>query len=244
VKKEWIFPKTKTIEFLQKDKSLWRFMTVDRRVFPPNFSIVYHFPTIEGYDPLYLKKYAELITEIETGQAKDIMVFNRIIRPGNFSSELIDKLNVKYILSLSELNSPKLKKVFQEGETRVYENLKVRPRVVLSQGMLKVSSYQPGYIVLKVKTASLAELIISEMYYPGWQAKIDNQVIKITPTPENFLSLKIPPGEHKVTCWFSPREFKLGLLLTTIGIMITVGGWVLILFLKQEKGNMANFYPK
>ena len=38
-------------------------------------------------------------------------------------------MGVKYILSLSELESFRLEKVFQEGETRVYENKNVLPRL-------------------------------------------------------------------------------------------------------------------
>ena len=54
--------------------------------------------------------------------------FNRIITPHNYESRIIDLLGVKYVLSLTELKSDKLKIVFQEGDTRIYENIKVLPR--------------------------------------------------------------------------------------------------------------------
>jgi hypothetical protein len=122
-KEEWIFPKTKTIEFLQEKQKEGRFriMSTDERIFPPNFSIVYKIETIDGYDPLYLKSYANLISQMENRSPNSS--FNRIITPKNYESPIVNKLNVRYVLSLTDLKSAKLRKVFQEGETRVYENL-------------------------------------------------------------------------------------------------------------------------
>lgn len=123
-KKEYIYPQTKAIKFLKdrQKEGRFRIMAVDERIFPPNFSIMYGLETIDGYDPLYLKSYADLINKMENRESGSS--FNRIITPKNYESPIADLLNVRYILSLTDLNSPKVKKVFQEGETRIYENLK------------------------------------------------------------------------------------------------------------------------
>lgn len=131
--KSYLFPQTKTIEFLQnqvKKGGLFRIATTDNRIFPPNFSIVYKLQIVDGYDPLYLQRYAELIAASERGEPNidPPFGFNRIIIPHNYNSKIIDLLGVRYVLSLSDLSSPKLTKVFQEGQTRVYENNKVLPR--------------------------------------------------------------------------------------------------------------------
>jgi len=124
VKEDYIYPKTKIITFLQNKQQEGRFriMATDERIFPPNFSIVYHIESIDGYDPLFLRNYADLINKMENRDPRSS--FNRIITPKNFASSTADLINVRYVLSLTDLESPKLKKVFQEGETRVYENLK------------------------------------------------------------------------------------------------------------------------
>lgn len=129
--KSYLFPDTSSINFLKKQKGEFRIMTTDSRILPPNFSAIYRLQSVDGYDPLYLLRYGELIAASERKKA-DInppFGFNRIITPHNYDSKIIDLLGVKYILSLLDLDSPKLKKVFQEGETRVYENKDVLPRV-------------------------------------------------------------------------------------------------------------------
>jgi uncharacterized membrane protein YfhO len=91
---------------------------------------MYRLQSIEGYDPLYLRRYGELIAASERSQPNinPPFGFNRIITPHNFDSKIIDLLGVKYVLSLTDISSAKLKKVFQEGQTQVYENKDVLPR--------------------------------------------------------------------------------------------------------------------
>lgn len=128
--KEYLFPTTNAITFLQEHADNYRIMATDSRILPPNFSIMYRLQSIEGYDPLYLARYGELIIASERGKP-DITPpwgFNRIITPHNYESKIIDLLGVKYILSLQELKSPKLKEVAHEGQTRIYENTAVLPR--------------------------------------------------------------------------------------------------------------------
>lgn len=133
VKHEYLFPNTKAIAFLQdktKEGELFRIATTDDRILPPNFSMEYGLSTIEGYDPLYLQRYAELIAASERGKPNinPPFGFNRIIAPHNMNSKIVDLLNVKYVLSLTDLLPSKFIKVFQEGETRIYENTNVIPR--------------------------------------------------------------------------------------------------------------------
>ncbi len=211
--REYLFPVTKTIEFLYQDKDLFRIMSLDRRILPPNFAMAYNLSTIEGYDPLYLKTYSQLMTELETGEKKDTPIaFNRIISPTNLNSKLVNKLNVKYILSLTPINDPKLKLVFQEGETKVYLNQEVEPRIRLTEfypaNKVEIINYQPTKIVLHVITPQNNILEIADMMYPGWQAKIDDENISLNSTQNYWRQINVPAGEHQVILFY---EFNLKL---------------------------------
>jgi uncharacterized membrane protein YfhO len=128
--RSYLFPPTRTLTFLQKNLGNFRIMTTDSRIFPPNFPAIYKLQSIDGYDPLYLLRYGELMAASE--RKKDDITppfgFNRIITPHNYESRIADLLGVKYVLSLSTFNAPKLAKVFQEGQAIVYENKNVMPR--------------------------------------------------------------------------------------------------------------------
>ncbi len=137
----WFYPLSETISFLQKQPKPFRIMTMDRRILPPNFSIMYKLEDVSGYDPLYLLNYARLMQswtsntpEVNPGS------FNRILSPQNIDSFIPDLLNVRYVLSLTDLKSAKLRLVFKEGETRTYENINVFPRVFIPSQVVKLSS--------------------------------------------------------------------------------------------------------
>ena len=105
-------------------------MATDSKILPPNFSAIYKLQSVDSYDPLYLERYGELVaaSERDMPNINPPFGFNRIITPRNFESKIIDLLGVKYVLSLSDISSNKLKKVYQEGQTRLYENTKALPR--------------------------------------------------------------------------------------------------------------------
>jgi hypothetical protein len=126
----YLYPTTKTLDFIQKQKGLFRIMSTDSRILPPNVTGMYKIQTVDGYDPLYLRRYAELIAASERNEPNinPPFGFNRIITPQRYDTGIIDLLGVSYVLSLNDLESEKLEKVFQEGETRVYKNTKAFPR--------------------------------------------------------------------------------------------------------------------
>jgi hypothetical protein len=137
---QYLYPETKAIRYLKEEAGYSRIMAVDRRIIPPNFTSVHGLYTIEGYDPLFLRRYAELIAASERNKP-DISPpfgFNRIITAENFNGKIVDLLGVKYILSLSDLSSPNLRKVFQEGETRIYENRSVLPRAFFVRNIVYI----------------------------------------------------------------------------------------------------------
>ncbi|MFC1727394.1 YfhO family protein [Patescibacteria group bacterium] len=163
-KQEWLFPSTKVIEFLQNDDDIYRVMATDRRLMPPNFSIAYKLQTIDGYDPLYLRSYGELISASERGEPNisPPFGFNRIITPQRYDSRVIDLLNVKYVLSLTDLNSQKLELVFQEGETRVYQNSSRFPRAFMVYDYRLAQNRQQAINLLMDRQIDLSKTVILE----------------------------------------------------------------------------------
>jgi hypothetical protein len=144
VGENYLFPQTKTIDFLQSKEGIFRIMASDSRIFPPNFSARYRLQSVDGYDPLYVSRYAELIAAYARGKG-DInppFGFNRIITPQVYDGRIIDLLGVKYILSVTNLESVSLKQVFQEGQTRVYENTAAFDRIFFVGNTIAVNDKQ------------------------------------------------------------------------------------------------------
>ena len=168
----YLFPSTAALSYLQDQKGQFRIIETDSEILPPNFSVMYHLQSLDGYDPLYLQRYGEML--VATGRNKpDIHApfgFNRIITSTNVDSRLIDLFGVKYIMSLSDLNDPKLQKVFTEGQTRVYKNIKAFPRVFFVTNIKAVSNKQEAIDSLFDLKINLHNTAIVE----GWDSSKKN----------------------------------------------------------------------
>ncbi|MBI4631715.1 MAG: hypothetical protein HY740_08390, partial [Chloroflexi bacterium] len=118
------------VQFLKQDQTLWRFTTYDpdgRKPFNANVGWFFDLYDVRGYDSIIPKQYADYMALIEP---QGELQYNRIAPISNLeslNSPLLDLLNVKYVISLVEINSPKYKLVYN-NEVRVYENLGVTPR--------------------------------------------------------------------------------------------------------------------
>lgn len=162
VKEAWLFPTTETIEFLKEQKGSFRIMSVDNRILPPNFATYYRLEDVSGYDPLYLKSYAQLVAAWQRGEPniEPPFGFNRIITPTNFDSKMTDLLNVKYVLSLNELESEKLELVFEEGQTKTYLNTEVFERAFMVSDFLVVESEQEAIEFLFAEGRDLKKIAV------------------------------------------------------------------------------------
>ncbi|GIW61535.1 MAG: hypothetical protein KatS3mg089_0387 [Patescibacteria group bacterium] len=202
--KNYLFPTTKTISFLQNNLQYQRFMTVDDRILPPNFSIFYKLESVNGYDPLYLRRYAEYIAASERAKP-DISPpwgFNRIITPKRFDSRLIDMLGTKYILSLVDLNSPKIKKIFTEGETRVYENKAALPRVILVNDLFIVPTKQKA---------------IEKLFEPSFNPQ--TQAVGEFPSEKQSLKKQYASGSATIL-YYSPTKIIIKTVLRDEGFLV------------------------
>jgi hypothetical protein len=78
-------------------------------------------------------------------------------------------------------------------------------------------------LILQTKNDSTSFLVISEIYYPaGWNAYINGEPTDIYATNYILRGIVVPAGEHNIELKFQPKSYTLGILLSWIGISITV----------------------
>lgn len=136
-----IFPETKIITFLKNQSKPFRVMATDRRILPPNSSSAYEIESVEGYDPLYLKDYGQFVSIWQSGNPQAISgSFNRIITPQNYSTNIVNLLNVKYVLTFDEIYKEGFVKVLEEGQTKLFINNNSLPRAFFVKEVLKNAS--------------------------------------------------------------------------------------------------------
>lgn len=135
--KQIIFPTTKVLDYLKNDNSeKFRILITHQELMTANFNMMYNLEMIDGYDSFHYQRFEELAL---TGNTVDPE--RRFASPGrnlfltNYKSPVFDLMNVKYVLSIEEIDSAKLQFLFQEGKTRIYKNLNYYPRVFLTNNI-------------------------------------------------------------------------------------------------------------
>ena len=131
--RDYFFPETKVLSFLKQQPRPFRIMSVDKRILPPNTASYFGIESIEGYDPIISSRYEEFMAAIARG-VPDITPpfgFNRIVTLESLHVPLLPLLGARYVLSLTDLPQQYLVKVFEEGETRVYEDSRAVPRAYI-----------------------------------------------------------------------------------------------------------------
>jgi len=202
---DYLFPSTSVTTFLQKQPGVFRVMATDSKIFPPNFSIMYKLQTLDGYDPLYLQRYGELMAASSRNKP-DIGTpfgFNRIITPQDPLSRTTDLLGVKYVLSLEDIKNPKLTQVFTDGFVRVYENTLAFPKAFFVNTTFLANSKQQAIGAMfdlnfpLNKRAVVENVSDKQLFKSNWdlgEAQVidyqDNKVVINTNNPgEGFLVL-------------------------------------------------------
>ena len=84
---------------------------------------------------------------------------------------------------------------------------------------IKFENYEPSYIKMKVKTSLAGLLVISNTYFPGWKAYVDNRETKTIRTDYAFDGIFLTQGDHTVILEYKPLIFFIGLVLTITGLI-------------------------
>ena len=59
-----------------------------------------------------------------------------------------------------------------------------------------------------------------EMYYPGWSARVDDDLVTVEPTSDGLMSLKVPSGEHRVSLDYQPSHRYLGAAISAGALLL------------------------
>lgn len=92
---------------------------------------------------------------------------------------------------------------------------------------VEITDYKDDQITLTVETQRPGLLVLSDTYYPGWQAYVDGERTPIYPTDVALRSVYLEAGEHEVIFVYSPASFKLGAVISGLSLLAlaTFAGW-------------------
>ena len=85
---------------------------------------------------------------------------------------------------------------------------------------IEMISYRPDEIVRETTSSESGFLFLSEIFYPGWKAYVDEKRRNILRGNYIFRTLEVPAGSHRVKFVFEPASVKLGMSVTAFSLVI------------------------
>jgi hypothetical protein len=96
-----------------------------------------------------------------------------------------------------------------------------------------ITSYQPERVEIMVRLNSPGWLVLTDTFYPGWQAIIDGQPVEIMPVNLMFRAVAVPEGQHQVVFEFKPRSLQIGAWVSGLALSAVVIGLIITGEVKQ-----------
>lgn len=209
------------------------------RIYSPSYSIeqqtgaYFNLELADGIDPLQLSAYVKFMETASGVPKQGYSVTFPPYATGNPNAdnegylpdaERLGLLNVQYIVSNFPLETAGLKMEYQSDSGYIYSNLRGKPRAWLEQSdnnhnkaLDIITVGQSKVIVMGVGPG---QLVLSDIYYPGWTATVDGSVESIIPYENLLMSVRLPSGKHMVEFTFSPLTGRIGLLISGVGCLV------------------------
>jgi hypothetical protein len=100
----------------------------------------------------------------------------------------------------------------------------------VSSSSATVSYFTPTRLTVVVDTSEPQLLVLSQIFYPGWRAKINGQPVALLRTNVIQQGVVMPAGKHQVELIFQPNSFRLGVIISMLGGII----WLALLLLGRR----------
>ena len=81
-------------------------------------------------------------------------------------------------------------------------------------GQVAFARYDPNDIELRVEAKVAGWVVLSDVYYPGWQAMLDGEAAPVLRANYTFRAVPVPAGEHTLKMTFAPRTWRVGLTVS------------------------------
>ncbi len=100
-----------------------------------------------------------------------------------------------------------------------------------ASGQVTISDYAPNRIKLIAETSQPAIVVLSEVYYPGWEAILDGKPANLLRANWTFRAVAIEAGRHEIELRFRPSSFLISGAISALswliaGLAVMVGAIV------------------
>jgi len=83
-----------------------------------------------------------------------------------------------------------------------------------------IETYQPNRVVIKARSEGPGILVLSDVYYKGWQAYVDREPARIYRVNGLIRGVFLAEGEHTIVFRYFPNSFTIGLAVAGLSALL------------------------
>ncbi|MFC1990739.1 YfhO family protein [Chloroflexota bacterium] len=91
-----------------------------------------------------------------------------------------------------------------------------------------IIDYQPNQLTIEVSTKDAGMLVLSDNYFPGWEARVDGRGAKIYRVNGVMRGVFIEPGTHSVEFTYFANSFRQGVVIATLSLLVGLGCFLIM----------------
>ncbi len=227
-----------------------RFAGDGGELLPPGTASLYGIQDVAGINALNLERYHRLMESVEPGlyQRRRYGPFRR---KETLASPLLDLLGARVftvdrsgrVLFLPGGHDPLPRASFHyrwesagdEETLRRVTSPYFRPAEQLflagdagppplreGSGSADILEYRPDRVSVEVSTDSSGVLLLTDAWYPGWEATVDGEKATVLRADYAFRAVAVPRGHHVVEFAFRPASFRVGRAISAVTALLTL----------------------
>ena len=219
----------------------------DGRDFSPSYSLPQPYAQgceielADGVSPLQLTAYRDYMAAATGFQPAGYSVTLPPLPQGNprvdwhprIDAEMLGRLNVKRIVAAYPLEAESLTLLSAREGQWVYLNEVVRGRAWLEAAggglpdewrPVESLDWSPNRI--RIRAEGPGKLVLSEVDYPGWQARVDGESVLVERHEGLLRSIELPAGSHDVQFDYRPLSVFAGVALAALALAALAALWV------------------
>lgn len=91
---------------------------------------------------------------------------------------------------------------------------------ISEESIVKIKEYGLQKVVLEANAKADGFLVLADVWYPGWTVKVDGQKSFIYQAYSTLRAVQLSQGNHEIVFSYEPKSFMLGLIITTVTILM------------------------
>jgi len=243
------FPKTGLVEFLQAQPGTFRISSAGRLPGGASAGIVYQLEDITGNTPMRLDAFQRFEDQVESWRRWQLLNVRYVLSKRDLDGPGLERVYEEGKVKAYRMGDP-LPRAWVVYSTVIADDNQVfdllnaedfdpRATAVLAAdevapqlpgqsspgGAVQIVEAQPGRLVLDVTLESDGLLVVSQPFYPGWQARVDGEKANIYRVDYLLQGVPVSAGSQRVE--FSYHLSPLPLVVSLLVLVGCVIGLVL-----------------